>query len=153
MDPETEREIWRRVRQNDRLNAEEILLPEKLEESIQERQMLTDLLVRTAQSLSKGERTALLRISAQLRSDIRELTTLHYLLTGRRLKLPPGQLPPKAPIREELRALYFRFRRAAKNSDLLSKDFSEYEKEFREDAQVLRRAERTIAGILKGKLR
>ena len=153
MDPETEREIWRRVRQNDRLNAEEILLPEKLEESIQERQMLTDLLVRTAQSLSKGERTALLRISAQLRSGIRELTTLHYLLTGRRLKLPPGQLPPKAPIREELRALYFRLRRAAKNSDLLSKDFSEYEKEFREDAQVLRRAERTIAGILKGKLR
>ncbi len=153
MDPETEREIWRRVQQTDRLNAEEILLPERLERTIQEQRTLTALLLRTARRLGGGERTALLRMAAGTRSAAEELTTLHYLLTGRELRLKAMPLPPTAPVREELRELCLRIRRSAKEMNALAADFSAYADQFRAQEQVLKRAERGVSDVLKGKLR
>ena len=153
MDPETEREIWRRVQQTDRLNAEEILLPEKLEQAIQDQRTLTALLIRTARRLPNGDRSALLRIAADTRSGTEELSTLHYLLTGRQLRLRPRPLPPQKPVREELRDLYHRFRSAAGEAGAIAGQFSDYADRLRERERQLTLAARGISTVLKGKLR
>ena len=153
MNPETEREIWRRVQQTERLNAEEILLPERLETAIQEQRLLSELLVRAAQRLPKGARSGLLQSAAQLRDGVRSLTTLHYLLTGRRLRLHPLPTPPAEPVPSELRRIWARLKKASGETALLERDFQEYAEDLRDRRIVLDRARRSVSEALKGNLR
>ena len=153
MDPEKEREIWRRVQRNDTLNAEETLLPQRLESDIQEQRRLSSHLLRTAGMLRGGERTVFQRMARDTASGADRLTTLHYLLTGRILRLRALPLPPKRPLPEELRSLYFSVRQSAKEMSALAGEFAEFSDLFREREQALIGAERKISAVLQGKIR
>ena len=98
MDQENEREIWRRVRQPGAVNAAEALLPERLEALIQEQRGSGAELRALGGRMQRPERQILLRMAAENENRARELTTMHYLLSGRRLRLRQPPLPtPKPP--------------------------------------------------------
>ena len=98
MDHETERAVWQRVRGPGQLSAEEALLPERLERLILEQQIDAGSLRQLSARLRGPERASLARMAAEQENQARELTTLHYLLTGRRLRLKV----PKPPLTADL---------------------------------------------------
>ena len=87
MDVQQELSVWRRVQAPDRLSAEEYLLPERLEGMILSLLETGALMKRLAGRTRGRDREILLRMSARNEGMVRRLRTLHYLLTGRRLRL------------------------------------------------------------------
>ena len=126
MDRETEREVWRRVQRPGGLPAEQALLPEQLERMILEQKMNAVELRSLAGRLNGQERRAFFRMAAENDNRAKELTTLHYLLTGRSLRL---KLPPQSPIgdvTEGLRRAFFRQKQSASGFSELARQFESY---------------------------
>ena len=110
MEKQIEQEVWRRVRGPGGPTAEEALLPERLEALIVEQQAEAAELRSIARRLRGQQSAALTRIAAGVEARVRALTTLHYLLTGRRLRLQPPGAKANAPVSEALRSLSLRLR-------------------------------------------
>ncbi len=130
MDRETEQEVWRRVQRPGGLPAEQALLPERLERMILEQRMNAVELRSLAGRLPAQERRTFFRMAAETDGRAGELTTLHYLLTGRRLRL---KLPPQRPagdLSEALRSAYFRLKQSAEGFSDLAREFGSYADQF-----------------------
>ena len=130
MDRETEREIWKRVQSGGQIGSEEALLDERLEKTILAAKQSAADLRRVAARLNPSQRGKFLRMAAQSENSEEELTAIHYLLTGRRLKLhpKPGRLPQELP--EALRAIWMQIRDLSRDYAALSRDFSDYADSF-----------------------
>ena len=152
VDRETEQEIWRRVRQPGSMTAEEALLPEKLERMILEQKLNAEGLKALSARLSGPERQVFLRMAAENDNRARELTTLHYLLTGRRLRLKQESVPIPKLLPEALREAYFRQQQAMRDFRNLSREFSGYSELFERLGGEAVRQSRFILQTLQGKL-
>lgn len=124
MNLQTEREIWRRVKGPGGIAAEEALLPERLEALITEERSLAVSLRSLTPRLRGPQRGELTRIAARAEGRARGLTTLHYLLTARRLRLPPPRPGKPGPLPEALREACLRLRETAKAYESLRGEFS-----------------------------
>lgn len=152
MDRETEQEIWRRVRNPGGTNAEEALLPERLERLILE-QKINAIGVKTlAARLGGAERQVFLRMAAEIENHARELTTVHYLLTGRRLRLNPTETTVARQLPEALREAYFRQQQASRDYRNLTREFEGYAELFDRLADEAARHSRLILQTLQGRL-
>ena len=89
MTRETEQAIWSRVRGPGAMNAETALLPERLEQLILDQKRNAAQLRQLSRRLSGPGRALLMRMAGESDDRARELTAVHYLLTGRRLRLQP----------------------------------------------------------------
>jgi hypothetical protein len=152
MDRETERTVWQRVRGQGQLNAEEALLPERLERIILEQRIDASSLRQLSGRLRGPERAAVARMAAEQDNRARELTALHYLLTGRQLRLKVPTPPISADLPQALRELFFRQKQAARELQGLQRDFDMYADHFAAMEQDARRNSRMLAGILQGVL-
>ena len=152
MDREMEREVWQRVRGPEHPNAAQALLPERLERLILEQQIDAGTLRQLSGRLRGPERTSVARMAAELENRVRSLTTLHYLLTGRRLRLKAPQPPLSADLPQAIREQYFRQQQTARELSGLGRDFSDYAGRFAEMERDARRNSRLLADILEGKL-
>ncbi|MBQ1371832.1 MAG: hypothetical protein IIY70_02760, partial [Oscillospiraceae bacterium] len=81
-----------------------------------------------------------------------ELTTLHYLLTGRRLRLQTPRRPPQGPLPEALRAAWLRMRQTERAFTGLQAEFSDYEEDFSRYARDIRSNSRTLSEALQAQL-
>lgn len=152
MDRETEQEIWRRVRQPGAGNAEEALLPERLERLILEQKLNAAGLKALSARLSGHERQTFLRIAAETENRARELTTVHYLLSGRRLRLKPAEVSVPKQLPEALREAFFRQQQSARDLRDLSREFAGYAELFERLAGEASRHSRLIMQALQGRL-
>ncbi len=152
MDRETEQEIWRRVRQPGSAIAEEALLPERLETLILEQKLNAEGLKTIAARLSGSERQIFLRMGAENENRARELMTLHYLLTGRRLKWKQSEVPVPKLLQEALRDAYFRQQQATRDFRNLSREFSNYAELFERLCAESSRQSKLIMQALQGRL-
>ena len=130
MDLQTERAVWQRVKSPGGITAEEAVLPERLEGLVV--QELSDAsALRFAARRIRGQGSAALnRAAAKTDARVRELTTMHYLLTGRRLRLKAPPHGPAKPLPEALRELTLRSRQSARTYESLQAEFSEYARDF-----------------------
>ncbi len=130
MDREREQEVWRRVQRPGGLPAEQGLLPERLEQMILEQKMNAVELRSLAGRLNGQERRIFFRMASENDNRAKELTTVHYLLTGRklRLKLPPQ--PPAGDLSEALRSAFFRQKQTAAGLSGLAREFENYADQF-----------------------
>ncbi len=152
MDRETEQEIWRRVRQPGSMNAEDALLPERLENLILEQKVSAHGIRTLAARLSGAERQVFLRMAAENENRARELTTLHYLLTGRRLSLKPTEVPIPKLLPEAFREAYYRQQQSARDFQNLSREFSGYGELFDRLCGEAKRQSGLIMQALQGRL-
>ena len=139
MDRETEREIWKRVQGTTSLNAEESLLPERLEQLVEAQKQTAAAQRQLAQRMGGGARSALRQMAAENEKDASELTALYYLMTGRRLRLKAKAEPLPRDPSEAIRALWSRERKTAQDSAELARSFSAEAADF---SQLRARAER-----------
>ena len=152
MDHETERAVWQRVRGPGQLSAEEALLPERLERLILEQQIDAGNLRQLSARLRGPEKASLARMAAEQENQARELTTLHYLLTGRRLRLKVPKPPLTADLPQAIREQFFRQKQAARDLQGLQRDFSAYAAHFAGMEQAAQRNSCMLARILEGRL-
>lgn len=152
MDMQTERAVWRRVNGNGGLPAEEALLPERLEALIlQERGDAACLRMLANRMGGQGSR-AMLQIAASTETRVRELVTLHFLLTGRRLRLqtpPCGR--PGDPV-EALRAACLRMEQTSRSYERLGEEFSRRAEQFSKYARQSREQSRRLMAQLQNRL-
>lgn len=130
MEKQMEQEVWRRVRGPGGPTAEQAILPERLEALILEQRSDAAALRALSNRLRGPQRTAIQRMSAQTEARASELTTLHYLLTGRRLRLQTPRPPAPGPLPEALRAAYLRTRQAERAFSGLQSEFADYAEDF-----------------------
>lgn len=152
MNPQTEREVWSRVRAPGQITAEESVLPERLEALVSaERENAAELRAASGR-LRGGERAAFLRMANEDEACASELCTMHYLMTGRRLRIraEAARLPQDLP--EALRRLWQRQREAAEAYEALSRDFSAYAASFQKYARRSQKQMARISAALRGKL-
>ena len=152
MNPETEREVWSRVLTPGQMTAEEALLPERLEALISlERRNAAELKVVSAR-LRGADRAAFLRMAARDEARAAELQAMHYLLTGRRLRLSGRAEPLPRDLPEALRMLWLRRREMARSYAELSRDFSAYAETFGRFSAETRRQMEQISAALRGRM-
>ncbi|MBQ1411007.1 MAG: hypothetical protein IIY94_07030 [Oscillospiraceae bacterium] len=149
MDLQTEQAVWARVKGPGGIPAEQALLPERLEALILE-QRADAASLRALSRQMRGQGSASVSRMAQ-RTDARaqKLTTLHYLLTGRQLRLQSPKLPPQGPLPEALRQAWLRTRQAAKAYEALREEFSDYAEDFADYAADAKNDGRSLEGILR----
>lgn len=152
MEKQTEQEIWRRVRGPGGPTAEEAILPERLEALIVEQRADAAALRELSGRLRGPQAAALSRMAVQAGKRAQELTTLHYLLTGRRLRLQTPRRPSLGPLPEALRATWLRMRQTERAFAGLQTEFSAYEDDFGHYVLELRANSRTLAATLQGQL-
>ena len=153
MDQQTERAVWARVKGTGGMTAEEALLPERLEALILEQR--TDVAALRAlfrRVRGQGSRT-LSGLAERAGTRVRKLTTLHYLLTGRKLRLQTPKLPPQGPLPEALRQAWLRTRQAARACEALREEFSDYAEDFADWAADVKNDGRTLEGLLRQQMR
>ncbi|MBO4418492.1 MAG: hypothetical protein J5789_01505 [Oscillospiraceae bacterium] len=153
MDLQTEQAVWRRVKGPGDMTAQEAVLPERLEALILEQRAEAAELRALARRMRGQGSAALNRMGARAETRVRALTTLHYLLTGRQLRIQPPRLPPKGPLPEALREAYLRSRQAARSFEALGKEFSDYEEDFADYAADTKSDSRSLAGLLQQQMR
>ena len=105
MDLQTEQAVWRRVKGPGAVTAEEAVLPERLEALILQEQADAAALRTLARRMGGQENAVLTRAAAGTEARARDLTALHFLLTGRRLRLKTPPVNPSGPLPEALREL------------------------------------------------
>lgn len=156
MDQEREREVWRRVKgpggPAPGLNAGEALLPEKLEALILEQRAQAAALRAAAGRLQGPRRGELNRMAARGEARARELTALHYLLTGRRLRLQSPRLPAPGPLPETLRGLCLSLRDSARAFGSLGAEFSAWAGDFSRLSEAAEADGRRLMGLLREEL-
>lgn len=144
MDLQTEQAVWRRVKGPGAITAEEALLPERLEALILEEQADAAALRSLSRRMGGQGSAVLSRVAAGTEARARELTTLHYLLSGRRLRLktPPAVL--KGPLSETLRQTCLRLEQTAKAYGSLEKEFANRAELFSRYARQAREQVRSL---------
>ena len=153
MDLQTEQEVWRRVKGPGPVTAPEALLPEKLEALILE-QRTDAAALRDLSRRLRGQGSAVLnREAGRTEARVRELTTLHYLLTGRQLRLRTPPPVPGGPLPEGLRTLCLRLRQTTRACESLGEEFSDYAREFEGFAADARTQVRVLTQVLQSQLR
>ena len=152
MEKQIEQEVWRRVRGPGGPTAEEALLPERLEALIVEQQAEAAELRSIARRLRGQQSAALTRIAAGVEARVRALTTLHYLLTGRRLRLQPPGAKANAPVSEALRSLSLRLRQTERAYVGLQGEFADYAEDFERFARQTRTDGRSVTERLQAQL-
>lgn len=152
MNQQMEQEIWRRVRAPGGPTAEEAVLPERLEALIVEQQAEAVELRAMARRLRGQGSATLMRIAAGIEARIRALTTLHYLLTGRRLRLQPPRPTVTGPLPETLRALTLRLRQTERAYAGLQGEFADYAEEFERFSRQTRSDGRAVTELLQAQL-
>ena len=153
MDLQTEQAVWSRVKGPGGMTAEEALLPERLEALVLE-QRAEAARLRALSGRVRGQGSAALARMAR-RSDARagSLTALHYLLTGRRLRLQTPRLPKPGPMPEPLREACLSTRQTARAFEALSREFSDYAEDFGGYAAEVKSDARVLTELLKDQLR
>ena len=152
MDLQTEQEVWRRVKAPGNVTARETLLPERLEGLILEQRGEAAELRALARRLRGQGAAALNRTAAGIEARTRELSTLHYLLTGRKLRLPSPPPRLKGPETELLRELILRLRQSAQAYESLETEFSDYAGDFSRCASDTRSQARRLTQLLQTRL-
>ena len=92
------------------------------------------------------------RIAAQCEARSRSLRTLHYLLSGRRLRLQSPPLPRPAPLSEALRQAALDLRQTAQSYESLEREFEDYAKDFARYAAETRSQLAAVIEILQAHL-
>lgn len=152
MDQSTEQAVWRRVKGPEPMTAEEALLPERLEALIQEQRGDGALLEALSRRMGGGQGTRLRSMAAGTGSRVRELTTLHYLLTGRRLRPRPAGPPPRGPVTELLRTAALRARQAAAAYRALGGEFQSWQEDLSRMARASETQARALTALLRQRL-
>ena len=153
MDQQTEQAVWRRVKGPGPVNAGEALLPERLEALILEERSGAAALRELARRVGGQGRAALTGMAGQTEARAGRLETLHYLLTGRRLRLRTPRPGPAGPLPEALRAACLRMRQSAAAYEALAREFSSWEEELSRSAARARENARVLTGLLERQLR
>lgn len=152
MERQTEQEVWRRVRGPAGPTAAEALLPERLEALILEQRGTAAALRSLARRLRGQQNSLLMGMAGETEASARELTALHYLLSGRRLRLQTPPAPPPEPLPEALRAVCQRMRQAERAFTALQAEFSEYEEDFSKGVRRSRSNTRRLMELLQSQL-
>ena len=153
MDLQTEQAIWRRVKGPGGMTAEEGLLPERLEALILEERSAAAALTALSRRMGGRERSVPARMARQAEARAAQNVTLHYLLTGRRLRLQPARPPVQGPLPEALRQACLQARQTALAYESLQREFRDYEAEFGRYAAQAREDARALTGLLEQQLR
>lgn len=153
MDLQTEQAVWARVKQPGAVTAEQAVLPERLEALILEQRVDAASLQALSRRVRGQNAAALSRMARRTEARAQKLTTLHYLLTGRRLRLRAPKLPNASPLPEALREAWLRNRQASRALDALREEFSDYADDFAEAAANTRSDARTLEGLLRQQMR
>ena len=153
MNRETELEIWNRVRGPGLLNAEQALLPERLEQAILDQKQNAAELRQLSRRFGGRDGGRLSRMAAQNDAGARELTALHYLLTGRRLRLMPKSEPLPRDLPEALRQACLRQQQAAKSFAALGREFSEWADTFSRMERAARSRFEDLSRLMEAQLR
>ena len=151
MDYQAEEAVWRRVR-GPGPTAEEALLPQRLEALALELMGEEEALKRLSRRLGGSQGAAVSRLASQLRAGTRDLTTLHYLLTGRRLRLKPPAAAPSGSVTEALRLACLRAAQSARAFRGLAEEFQEQAEELKRYAQDSEARQRSLTRILRSRL-
>ena len=152
MDLQSEQAVWRRVK-GPGPGAEEALLPERLEALILEERSLARSLRGLGRRLRGPRSGSLNRLAARAEARAGAMTTLHYLLTGRRLRLqtpPPGK---PEPLAEALRGLCLRLRQSARAYEALAQEFSAWGEDFGGYSGQAAADARSLSALLEQQLR
>lgn len=123
------------------------MLPQRLEALIMAEQVSAGL----CRAMAKGpgpDRPVLRRLAGDAERRARELTTLHYLLTGRRLRLKLPQPPPVGSYPEQLRQQYLQQRQMDRAYDRLAREFEGYSDQFVQLQKESRQAGKTLQNLL-----
>ena len=153
MDLQTEQAVWSRVKAPGGVSAEEAVLPERLEALILEEGSLARSLRSLAPRLRGPQKAELQRIAARNESRARSLTTIHYLLTGRRLRLRPPRPSRPGPLPEALREACLQMRQCVRAYEALEKEFSAFEEDFARYSNQSRTDARGLTAFLEQQLR
>lgn len=152
MDQQSEQAVWRRVRGPGELTAEKALLPERLEALVLEEGALAEWLGSLAQSVRGPGNGVLSRLALQTRQRARGLSALHYLLTGRRLRLRTPRPPKPGPLPEALRDAVLRTRQANRAYQSLEREFEDEAGDFRRYARQTEDNARSLTALLQRQL-
>ena len=152
MDLQTEQAVWRRVRGPGGVSAQEALLPERLEALILEERSRAQELRALARRVGGGRSGRLSRAAAQSEARSRSLNTLHYLLTGRRLRPQEPPLPRPAPTPEALRQAALSLRESVRSYESLAREFEDYAQDFSRYADETRSQLAAVTDILQSRL-
>ena len=152
MDLQREREVWQRVKGPSPVTAGEALLPEKLEALILEQRAQAAGLRAAARRMRGPGSGELGRIAARTEARAGELTTLHYMLTGRRLRLQPPRLPAPGPLPETLRSLCLGMRESARAFGSLQKEFDAYAGDLARFSEGIQADSRRLLELLRAQL-
>lgn len=144
MDLQTEQAVWRRVKGPGAAAAEEALLPERLEALILQEQADAAVLRTLARRMGGQGSAVLSRVASGSEARARELTTLHYLLSGRRLRLKAPPAVIKGPLSANLRQTCLRMEQTAKAYGCLEKEFSDRAELFSRFARQAREQSRSL---------
>ena len=152
MDLKTEQAVWSRVKGTVGMTAEEAVLPERLEGLILQEQADAAALRELSRRMGGQGRGDLTRIANETAARARELTALHYLLTGRRLRVKTPNRPIKGPLPEALRELCLRLEQTGKSYAGLEQEFSERADLFGRCARQSRKQADLLLSQLKNQL-
>ena len=153
MDLQTEQAIWARVKETGGMTAEQAVLPERLEALILEQRADAASLQALSRRMRGQGSAALGRMARRCEARAQKLTTLHYLLTGRRLRLQAPKRPPQGPLPEALRQAWLRNRQTVRAFASLGEEFSDYAEDFGAAAADSRTDGRTLEGLLRQQMR
>jgi len=153
MDMKTEQAVWARVKAPGGMTAEEAVLPERLEALILEQRADASFLRALARQVRGQGSAALSRLAERSMTRARKLTTLHYLLTGRKLRLQAPKPQTAGPLPEALRAAWLRSRQAARAYDALREEFSDYAEDFADYATDAKADSRSLESLLRQQMR
>lgn len=123
MDPKTEQAVWRRVSTVGSVTAEEALLPERLEALILQERADAASLRQLARRMGGQGSAPVLRAAARTEARARSLVTLHYLLTGRQLRLQTPPCKNQGTPLEALREASLRMDQTARTYARLAEEF------------------------------
>lgn len=152
MDQQSEQAVWRRVRAGESVTAEEALLPERLEAMIlQERAEAASLRLLARRMGGKGS-AAVPRAAAGSEARARRLLTLHYLLSGRQLRLQTPPCGKQGAVLEALREAGLRMEKTAKDYERLAEEFPQRSELFTELSAQCRAQYRALARQLQAML-
>ena len=148
MDLQTEQAVWRRVRGPGNMTAEEAVLPERLEALILEQQSLAAAQRELARRMRGSQSAAMSRMAGLTMAQARELIALHYMLTGRALRLqtPRPQLP--GPMPEALRETWQRLRQTTRTYESLETEFGDYANDFSRFSRQTRDHARALMEVM-----
>ena len=153
MDLQTEQAVWRRVKGPGGMTAEEAALPERLEALILEQQADAAQLRALSARLRGQGRASLAQMARRADARARKLTTLHYLLTGRKLRLQAPKLPPPGPLPEALREAWQRNRQAGRAFAALGQEFGDFREDFAGFSADAKSEGRILEGLLRQQMR